>query len=102
MPGSPNQSSTLAISSSTDHCVGTHGDVANDDSCPGSRNDHPPRNSWPSLRWNHMSVLSSGSAACLVTRAMTRTTVAKDAKVRTLAKTLSSREDASEEEGTSG
>ncbi len=66
-PGSPNQSSIRAASISVDHCVGSQGSVANDDSAPGCASDQPPHSSCPIRRWNQVSLLRSGEAACTVT-----------------------------------
>ena len=51
MPARPSQSSTLAITISGSHCVGTQCAVANVLTVPGSRSDQPDRSSWPNRRW---------------------------------------------------
>jgi hypothetical protein len=51
-PGSPNHSSTCAITTCGSHWVGTQSAVANVLTEPGWRSGHAPvRNSWPKRRW---------------------------------------------------
>ena len=50
-PASPKACSSLAITTSGSHCVGSHEEVANELTEPGCHNDQWCRNSAPKRRW---------------------------------------------------